>query len=125
MPQRHFLAWKAGKRAAFDVTVTSSLQSNSLTNASTKPGYAIDATVERKHCLHDVKCAKTGITFFPPAIEELGGVSASFKKKTLKHLTVLSDNGSFQAQGLSIAFFKLIRLLSITAIRRSATVSLD
>ena len=40
--------WKAGKPAAFDVTVTSSLQSNSLTNAATKAGYALDAADERK-----------------------------------------------------------------------------
>ena len=41
--------WKAGKPAAFDVTVTSSLQSNSLTNAATKAGYALDAADERKY----------------------------------------------------------------------------
>ena len=39
--------WKAGKLAAFDVTVTSLLQSNSLTNAGTKSGYAPDAADER------------------------------------------------------------------------------
>ena len=38
--------WKAGKPAAFDVTVTSSLQSNSLTSAATKAGYALDVSNE-------------------------------------------------------------------------------
>ena len=115
--------WKAGKPAAFDVTVTSSLQSNSLTNADTKAGYALDAADERKYCLHDDNCAKMGITFVPLATEVLGGISATFKK-TLKRLAVLSDNRSFQAQGLSVAFCKLMQSLSITAIRGSAEMLL-
>ena len=115
--------WKAGKPAAFDVTVNSSLQSNSLTNAATKAGYALDAADERKYCLHDDNCAKMGITFVPLAIEVFGGISATFKK-TLKRLAVLSDNRSFQAQGLSVAFCKLMQSLSITAIRGSAEMLL-
>ena len=95
--------WKAGKPVAFDVTVTSSLQYNSLTNAATKAGYALDSADERKYCLYDDNCAKMRITFVPLAIEILGGISANFKK-TLKRLAVLSDNCSFQAQGLSVAF---------------------
>ena len=55
--------WKAGKPAAIDSTVTSSLQCNSLTNAATKAGYALDAADERKFCLQDDNCAKMGITF--------------------------------------------------------------
>ena len=90
--------WKAGKPAAFDVNVTSSLQSNSLTNAATKAGYALHAADERKFCLHGDNCAKMGITIVPLAIEVLGGISATCKK-TLKRLAVLSDNCSFQAQG--------------------------
>ena len=71
--------WKAGKPAAFDVTVTSSLQSNSLTNAATKAGYALDASDERKYCIHDNNCAKMGITFVPLAIEVLGGIMVPSK----------------------------------------------
>ena len=115
--------WKAGKPAAFDVTVTSSLQSNSLTNAATKAGYALDAADERKYCIHDDNCAKMGITFVHFPIEVLGGISATFKK-TLKWLAVLSDNLSFQAQGLSVAFCKLMQSLSITTIRGSAEMLL-
>ena len=114
---------KAGKLAAFDVTVTSSLQSNSLTNAAKKAGYALDAAGERQYCLHDNNCAKMGIAFVPHAIEVLGGISATFKK-TLKRLAVLSDNRSFQAQGFSVAFCKLMQSLSITAIRGSAEMLL-
>ena len=114
---------KAEKPAAFDVTVTSSLQSNSLINAATTARYALDAADERKYCLHDDNCAKMGITFVPLAIEVLGGISAIFKK-TLKRLAVLSDNRSFQAQGLSVAFCKLMQSLSITAIRGSAEMLL-
>ena len=115
--------WKAGKPAAFDVTVSSSLQSNSLTNAATKAGYALDAADERKYCFHDDNCAKMGITFVPFAIEVLGGISATFKK-TINRLAVLSDNRSFQAQGLSVAFCNLMQSLSVTAIRGSAEMLL-
>ena len=111
---------KAGKPAGFDVTVTSSLQSNSLTNAATKTGYAAD---EREYCLHKDNCPKMGITFVPLAIEVLGGRSATFKK-TLKRLAVLSNNRSFQAQGCSKAFCKLMQPLSCTAIRGSAAMLL-
>ena len=115
--------WKAGKPARFDVTVTSTLQSNSLTNAATKTGYALDAADEREYCLHKDNCTKMGITFVPLAIEVLGGRSATFKK-TLKRLAVLSDNRSFQAQGLSKGFCKLMQSLSSTAIRGSAAMLL-
>ena len=115
--------WKPGKPAAFDVTVTSSLQSNSLFNAATKAGYALDAADERKYCLHDDNCAKMGITIVPLAIGVLGGISATFKK-TLERLAVLSGNRSFQAQGLSLAFYKMMQSLSITAIRGSAAMLL-
>ena len=114
---------KSGKPAASDVTVTSSLQSNCLTNAATKAEYAFGAADEKKYCLHDDNCAKMGIRFVPHAIEVLGGISATFKK-TLKWLALLSDNRSFQAQGLSVAFCKLMHSLSITAIRGPAEMLL-
>ena len=85
--------------------------------------YALDAADERKYCLHENNCAKMEITFVPLAIEVLGGISANFKK-ILKRLAVLSDNRSFQAQGLSVAFCKLMQSLSITAIRGSAAMLL-
>ena len=86
--------WKEGKPAAFDVTLTSSLQSNSLTIAATKAAYALDVADGRQFCLHDDNCSKMGITFVPLAIEILGGKSATFKR-TLKRLAVLSKNRSF------------------------------
>ena len=64
-----------------------------------------------------------GITFVPIAIEVLDGISTTFKK-ILKRLAVLSDNRSFQAQGLSVAFCKLMKSLSITALRGSAAMLL-
>ena len=64
-----------------------------------------------------------GITFVPLANEGFGGISATFKK-TLRRWAVLSDNRSFQAQGLSVAFCKLMQSLSITDIRGSAEMLL-
>ena len=56
---------KAGKPASFDVTVTSLLQSNSLTYAATKAEYVLDATDEQKFCIDDSNCVKMGIFLFP------------------------------------------------------------
>ena len=97
------------------------MQSNSLFNAATKAGYALDAADERKYCLHDDNCIKVGITFVPLANEVLGRISATFKK-ILKRLALLSDNGSFQAQGSSVAFRKLMQSLSNTAFRGLAAM---
>ena len=113
--------WKAGKAAAFGVTVTSLLQTIFLTNAATKARYVLDAADEQMYCLHDNNCSKMGTKFVPLAIEVLGRISAFFKK-TLKRLAVLSDNRSFQALALSVAFSKLMQYLSITAMRGSATM---
>ena len=73
-------AWEAAKPAAFDVTVTWSLQSNSLTNAATKNGHALDAADERKYCLHNDICAKMGFSFVPLAIEVLVKTQSIVKK---------------------------------------------
>ena len=72
---------KAGKPAAFDVTVTSSLQSNSLTNAVKKAGYALDAADERQYCLHDNNCAKWESHLFPLQLKSLAG----YRQPSRKH----------------------------------------
>ena len=73
--------WKAGKPAAFDITVTSSLQSNYLTNAATKAGYALDAADERKCCLHDDNCEKWVSHLFPLQLKSL----AEYRQPSRKH----------------------------------------
>ena len=52
--------WTLGKPAAFDFTVTSSLVSNSLPEASVTAGSAPFAAEERKHRSNDAKCAELG-----------------------------------------------------------------
>ena len=73
--------WEAGIPAAFDVTGTSTLQSNSLTNAATKAGYSLDAADERKYCLHDDNCAKMGSHLFPLQLKSLAG----YRQPSRKH----------------------------------------
>ena len=73
--------WKAGTPAAFDLTITSSLKSNFLTNADTKAGYALDAEDGQRYCPRDENCSQMGITFVAPAVEVLGRISATFIKK--------------------------------------------
>ena len=59
---------------------------------------------------------------FPLQLKSLAGYRQPSKKH--RRLAVLSDNRSFQAQGLSVAFCKLMQSLSITAIRGSAEMLL-
>ena len=88
-PETPLSGLESEKPAALDVCVTSSLHSNSLTNAGTKAGYSYDAADDRKYCRRYL--CKTGITFVLLAIELHGCISATLKK-TLKRLALLSEN---------------------------------
>ena len=57
---------KAGKAAPFDVNVTSSLQSNSLTKAATEAKYALDAADEKKIMPPRRKLHKKWETYLSP-----------------------------------------------------------
>ena len=73
---------KAAKPAAFDVTVSSSLQSNSLTNAAKKAGYALAAADERKFCFHNDNCAKWESHFFRLQLKTLAEYRLPSRKRS-------------------------------------------
>ena len=82
-------SWKSGRPAALDVTVTSPLQPNIINYAAEKSGYAIDAAEEQKYAQHENSCSEQGNLFVPLAVESLGGLTVTLKKK-LKRIALFS-----------------------------------
>ena len=64
--------WSLGKPAAFDLSVTSPLNSNILLEAGFGAGQAARATEERKHEENDAKCKELGWVCFPMVVEAYG-----------------------------------------------------
>ena len=115
--------WNSGQPAALDVTLTSSLQSSLITNASEKRGFALSAVEDRKYKQYAQKCVEVGIQLIPLAwtfgLETFGGFSETVRK-TLKRIATLADNRSLQLAGLLVAFSRLSQSVSVTAFRGSA-----
>mmetsp|Transcript_18456 Transcript_18456/g.23873 ORF Transcript_18456/g.23873 Transcript_18456/m.23873 type:complete len:393 (-) Transcript_18456:171-1349(-) len=70
-------SFDAGRPAAFDVTVSSSIQSSSINQASQETGFVVNAAEVRKDKKFYDKCRSQGIDFFPLAVETLGGWNVS------------------------------------------------
>ena len=81
----------AGKPAAFDVIMTSPVQSTTVFKAAEKTKAALEIAEARNHNAHTVECDQPSF-LLPPAVETLGDFSM---KKTLKRLALLSDSRSF------------------------------
>ena len=67
--------WDGGRPAALDVTVISSLQALTVADAAVFQGSALSVTEARKQALHAAACHQVGVSFFPLAVEVLGGWS--------------------------------------------------
>ena len=81
----------AGKQAAFDVTVTSPLQSTSIFNAAEKAGVVLELAEEWKFNAHKAKWDEQDISLAPLAVEIFGGSVVDLKKISRNwpfHLTV-------------------------------------
>ena len=67
--------WERGLPTALDISVISSLQSQTLAGAATSPGYALHIGEGRKIAAHGHECQSAGILFKPLIVEVLGGWS--------------------------------------------------
>mmetsp|Transcript_29760 Transcript_29760/g.38283 ORF Transcript_29760/g.38283 Transcript_29760/m.38283 type:complete len:135 (+) Transcript_29760:179-583(+) len=65
--------YHVGRPAAFDVTVSSTMQSSSIHQASQETGFVVNAAEARKDTKFFDKCSSQGIDFSPLAVESLGG----------------------------------------------------
>uniref|UniRef100_A0A1X7UPQ0 Uncharacterized protein n=1 Tax=Amphimedon queenslandica TaxID=400682 RepID=A0A1X7UPQ0_AMPQE len=68
-------SWSLGRPVAFDVTVVSPLQQQTLSQAASERGYALVVAEERKNVVHLDKCCRIGVIFQPLAVAALGGCS--------------------------------------------------
>ena len=67
--------WAQGHPAALDVTVISTLQSLTVSKASTSQGPALRIGERRKMVHHYEACQSVGVSFVPLVVETLGGWS--------------------------------------------------
>ena len=112
--------WSAGRPAAFDVTVTSPLQSL-LSRAAETPGASLEVAEDRKFSKHEKNCEEQGISFFPLAVETLGGWSA-LAIKTLKSVAILADARRSGSRDARVAPVRLLQSLSVCLMRGNATM---
>ena len=64
--------WDCGTSAAFDITVTSPLNSHTMLEASMYQGVSAKAAEHRKHNKNDPKCAELGWRCVPLTVENYG-----------------------------------------------------
>ena len=64
--------WALGKTAACDISVTTPLNSNIMSEAGVTAGAAAQATELRKHETNDVKCSELGWLCIPLVVESYG-----------------------------------------------------
>ena len=67
--------WSAGRPAALDVHVISPLQQQTIREAASTPGHALEVGTRRKLTSHLAACRSVGLMFIPLVTETLGGLS--------------------------------------------------
>ena len=67
--------WSRGRPAALDVHVISPLQQQTLGEAASTPGHALQVGVQRKLASHLEACRSAGVDFVPIVAEALGGLA--------------------------------------------------
>ena len=125
MPADVFLpVWSQGKPAAINVSVISSLQCLTVSEASCEQDYALSYGERRKRRVHDHECQEAGISFVPLLVETLGGWSdlalsfihqvAKLQALRLGQQQALSISHLFQR--LSVSFWKGNALLWVSQV---------
>ena len=70
--------WCRGRPAALDVQVISPLQQQTLGEAASTPGHALQVGVRRKLTSHLSACRSIGVEFIPFVMETLGGLAEDY-----------------------------------------------
>ena len=68
--------WSRGHSAALDIHVISHLQRQTVQEAATTPGHALQVSIQRKLAAHLSACRAAGVEFVPFVAEALGGLAA-------------------------------------------------
>ena len=116
--------WSQGKPAAIDVSVISSLQCLTVSEASCEQGYALSYGERRKRRVHDHECQEAGISFVPLLVETLGGwsdLALSFIRQVAELQAILLGQQpalsiSHPFQRLSVSLWKGNALLWVSRV---------
>eukprot|EP00731_Ephydatia_muelleri_P011951 Em0006g845a len=111
-----------GKPAAFDLSVTSTLQSSALLEASVTAGSAAQLAENRKHNNSDKKCDELGWVCIPLVVETYGGWGA----EAVAALSKLAGRLSVRNNELkSKTIFSLYSRLGLTLVRANCRAILS
>ena len=80
--------------------------------AAETPGASLEVAEDRKFSKHEKNCEEQGISFFPLAVETLGGWSA-LAIKTLKSVAILADARRSGSRDARVAPVRLLQSLSV------------
>ena len=97
------------------------LQLSLLSRAAETPGASLEVAEDRKFSKHEKNCEEQGISFFPLAVETLGGWSA-LAIKTLKSVAILADARRSGSRDARVAPVRLLQSLSVCLMRGNATM---
>ena len=114
--------WDNGISAAFDVTVTSPLNSSIIMEADMYSGVAARAAEFRKHTQNDTKCAELSWKCIPLAVESYGAWGPEALKAFSQVATRLAIRGSTSK---SMALIDLFGRLSHSLIRSNTRAILS
>ena len=84
-------------------------------------GDPLEVAEDRKFSKHEKNCEEQGISFFPLAVETLGGWSA-LAIKTLKSVAILADARRSGSRDARVAPVRLLQSLSVCLMRGNATM---
>ena len=114
--------WDLGKPAAFDLSVTSTLQSSALLEASVTAGSAAQLAENRKHNNSDKKCDELGWACIPLVVETYGCWGAEAVAALSKLAGRLSVRNNEQK---SKTIFSLYSRLGLTLVRANCRAILS
>ena len=114
--------WIIGKPAAFDFTVTSSLNLTTLTEVGVTRGSAAMAAEVRMHGVNDLKCSELGWISIPLAVETYG----CWGTEAQSTISCLASHLAIQVQCCkSKAITTIYKRLNITLIRANTRALLS
>ena len=110
--------WVLGKPAAFDLSVTSTLNPTTLLEASVTTGVAAQTTELRKHSSNDTKCKELDWVCVPLMVESYG----AWEKKALESISQLASRlATCSSKAKSVVLPELYGRLNLQLVRANAT----
>ena len=111
--------WDCGTSAAFDITVTSPLNSPNMLEAGMYQGVSAKSAEHRKHTENDPKCVELGWRCIPLAVESYGAWGPEASKAFSQVATRLAIRGNTPKAKIVAELYGRLSLLLVRANARS------